>query len=467
MPRATEVIPLPWTFSVRKALAAWQREVPLLALTSGDDCGAHDRWSLLAPRTTSSHIRATDPSASTQLGRCLREGATFANPALAANGTRLPFAGGWIGFVGYECGALLEPRARAGGHGAHSGVDTDWPDAMFFEVPRALLYSHELRQWWEVGDPEATRVAQCVEAELAPVRDREESRRAWETARSGALESSWTASEFRAAVARATDLIRGGDIFQANVAQPFTANIEGCARAFAVDTLSRAAPRYGALLELDSTHTLLSLSPELFLEIDGATRRVLTRPMKGTRPTEAGEADLLASPKDAAELHMIVDLMRNDLGRVCAVGSVRVESDRTIERHPTVLQGVGEVSGTLSPEASLDQVFRAAFPPGSVTGAPKIRAMQVIEELEGEPRGPYCGAIGFASGCGTSMFSVGIRTAKLSRERGERWSIEYRAGCGIVAESDPDEELAESIAKTRILREALDAGNAVAQPALT
>jgi len=189
--------------------------------------------------------------------------------------------------------------------------------------------------------------------------------------------------------------------------------------------------------------------------------------MKGTRPTEAGEADLLASPKDAAELHMIVDLMRNDLGRVCAVGSVRVESDRTIERHPTVLQGVGEVSGTLSPEASLDQVFRAAFPPGSVTGAPKIRAMQVIEELEGEPRGPYCGAIGFASGCGTSMFSVGIRTAKLSRERGERWSIEYRAGCGIVAESDPDEELAESIAKTRILREALDAGNAVAQPALT
>src|SRR5262249_36764623 len=160
---------------------------------------------------------------------------------------------------------------------------------------------------------------------------------------------------------------------------------------------------------------VLSSSPELFLDLRG--RRIVTRPIKGTRPRGASAAEdaaardeLASSAKDAAELAMIVDLERNDLGRVCRYGSVQVEDGGSIETLPTVFHRVATVSGELRPECDAIDLLRATFPGGSITGAPKVRAMQIIDELEKSPRGPYCGAIGYIGFSGDMMLNLAIRT---------------------------------------------------------
>jgi anthranilate/para-aminobenzoate synthase component I len=183
--------------------------------------------------------------------------------------------------------------------------------------------------------------------------------------------------------------------------------------------------------------------------------------MKGTRPISGDPAELRASEKDRAELNMIVDLMRNDLGRVCEFGSLRVDAPREVESHgalqststPGILQGVATVSGTVRADQQLPGLLRAAFPPGSITGAPKVRAMQIISELEPLPRGPYCGCIGFLSDSGRAQFSVAIRTAVLTKAApSELWNVRYGIGAGIVADSDPGSEWRETLIKARIWR---------------
>jgi para-aminobenzoate synthetase component 1 len=221
---------------------------------------------------------------------------------------------------------------------------------------------------------------------------------------------------------------------------------------------------YGGYLELPDGRCLLSLSPELFLDVESGTRRVVTRPIKGTRPASVSEAELLASAKDAAELHMIVDLMRNDLGRICEFGSVQVPVARTIETHPTVHHGVGEVTGRLRDGVKLYELLRATFPGGSVTGAPKIRAMQIIDELEPVTRGPYCGAVGFVGGGDRIVLNIGIRTLVLTGQRPDgRWDrltgrLDYGVGGGIVADSDPRAEYRETVDKAEILKRTCAAG---------
>ena len=175
--------------------------------------------------------------------------------------------------------------------------------------------------------------------------------------------------------------------------------------------------------------------------------------MKGTSPEHENPETLLDSSKDAAELHMIVDLVRNDLGRVCDFGTMEVSSARDIEQHPTVWQCVGEVRGKLRNDVTMCDVLEATFPAGSVTGAPKIRAMQIIQELERTPRGPYCGAIGILGQ--SSMLNVAIRTAMFQGTNNPttfQGTLEYSTGCGIVAESTPESELEESEVKTHILQ---------------
>jgi anthranilate/para-aminobenzoate synthase component I len=195
---------------------------------------------------------------------------------------------------------------------------------------------------------------------------------------------------------------------------------------------------------------LISNSPELFLRVT-PDRRVITRPIKGTRPRLPGmEIELRDSLKDQAELNMIIDLERNDLGRVCEVGSVRVSEPRSIEAHPTVYHGVATVEGKLRPEVTFVDLLRATFPGGSITGAPKIRAMQIIEELEPVRRGPYCGAIGYVAPDGTMEFNVAIRTMIL-----KDGMVHVPVGGGIVADSDPREEYEETLVKSRAMLAAL------------
>jgi para-aminobenzoate synthetase component I len=264
---------------------------------------------------------------------------------------------------------------------------------------------------------------------------------------------------YLAAVRRVLDHIGAGDAFQVNLAQRLTGR-------WADDTLSlyrrlrRHSPApLGACLPAIG---LASVSPETFLEAAG--RRVRTRPVKGTRPRaadpdlDAAHADDLAtSAKDRAENVMVVDLERNDLGRVCETGSVRVPELCRLEPHPTVWHLVSTVEGRLREDVGWGSLLRATFPCGSITGAPKVAAMTIIEHLEQVRRGWYCGAVGFLSP-GRLELSVAIRTATLFPDG----TVDHGAGGGIVAESDPRAEHAESLDKGAAFLRALGAGTAVA-----
>lgn len=355
--------------------------------------------------------------------------------------------------LSYDLGRHLEPAA-----GAERGErrdDRDWPLAVVVDAPDALVLDHASGRWSLVGDPERLPFRpETIDDASEP----ESSSRLVH----GPLELLPDAAGFRAAVARCVELVHAGDLFQANIARRISATFDGSARDLAARALRASGAWFGAYLECGEGRCVVSMSPELFLELDPATRRIATRPIKGTAPASVDPQRLRASEKDAAELAMIVDLMRNDLGRVCRIGSIRVDEPRTIESHPTVHHAVAEVSGTLREDVTAADLLDATFPPGSVTGAPKVRAMQVIDELEPRRRGPYCGAIGLLADDGSLALNVAIRTIALSGRSDPREPdriagvLDYWSGCGVVADSHPDREWDESVAKAEVLMRALE-----------
>jgi para-aminobenzoate synthetase component 1 len=267
------------------------------------------------------------------------------------------------------------------------------------------------------------------------------------------LRSNFTRRQYQAAVARAIDYIRAGDVFQVNLSQRFTCGLPDHPHAIYQRLLERSPAWYGACLDYGD-YALICNSPELFLRVipqsDGS-RKVITRPIKGTRPRLPGaDVELRDSIKDQAELNMIVDLERNDLGRVCEIGTVKVTQPRVIEAHPTVYHGAATIEGTLRPDVTFVDLLRATFPGGSVTGAPKIRAMEIIEELEPTRRGPYCGAIGYLAADGSMQFNVAIRTMIVKDNQ-----VHMPVGGGIVADSDPAAEYEETLVKARAMFNAL------------
>jgi para-aminobenzoate synthetase component I len=264
------------------------------------------------------------------------------------------------------------------------------------------------------------------------------------------LTSDFTRGQFESAVRRALEYIRAGDVFQVNLAQRFVAGMKSHPAEIYQRLVRDSPAAYGAYLGYED-FAIISNSPELFLRVT-PDRRIVTRPIKGTRPMAAGmEAILRDSVKDQAELNMIVDLERNDLGRVCRVGSVEVVEPRRIEAHPTVYHGVATVRGELREDVSFVDLLRATFPGGSVTGAPKIRAMEIIDELEPVRRGPYCGAIGYLDGKGNIELSVAIRTMVAKGGR-----IYIPVGGGVVVDSDPAAEFEETLVKARAMFAAAD-----------
>jgi anthranilate/para-aminobenzoate synthase component I len=350
--------------------------------------------------------------------------------ALLASAAPEP-AGGWIGYLSYDLGRIIEPSIESSALARpHAAADRTWPLAVFhryrtiaeFERP----FEHAQHRGWTLGDLKSQ-----------PPRD------------------------YTSAVARALAYIRAGDIFQVNLAHRISAPFRGDPRAAFTALAAQAHPWHGAYLELPphkgERAALLSISPELFLEFDLRARTILTRPMKGTRPADASPDELYRSEKDRAELNMIIDLMRNDLGRVAELASVRVTAERTIERHSSgVLQATGAVAARLREGVRFSEILRAAFPPGSVTGTPKIRAMQIIDELEPVRRGPYCGAIAHIPDHGPARMSVAIRTACIQGRADSPASfatarLDYSVGAGIVAESDPESEWRETLLKASIL----------------
>jgi anthranilate/para-aminobenzoate synthase component I len=221
---------------------------------------------------------------------------------------------------------------------------------------------------------------------------------------------------FLASVRATLNYIRAGDIYQANITHTLRSTFSGSPLSLAAHLFTLANPAHGCITSFthDNTHhTLISCSPELFLAGNLHARTIITRPMKGTRPAHTDPSELDHSIKDQAELAMIIDLMRNDLGRVCDIGSIHVDSPRNIENHG-ILQATGTIRGTLREGTTLDALLRATFPGGSITGAPKIRAQQIIAQLESAPRGYYCGATGYLADNGTLELNIAIRTAHLT-----------------------------------------------------
>ncbi|MCL4691043.1 MAG: aminodeoxychorismate synthase component I [Candidatus Hydrogenedentes bacterium] len=266
----------------------------------------------------------------------------------------------------------------------------------------------------------------------------------------GAWEASLSRDAYVERVQRLRALIAAGDTYQVNFTFPLRATFQGSAHAW-FRALCNAQPTdHAAFLDL-GRHKIVSVSPELFFERDGLTLRV--RPMKGTasrgRFPEEDEAQaraLAASNKNRAENVMIVDLLRNDLGRIGETGSVCVERLFDVERYPTLWQMTSTIA--CEARASVPEIFAALFPSGSVTGAPKVRTMEIIREFEDGPRGVYCGTIGYWEPSGRAAFNVAIRTATVDTETG---TVEYPVGSGITWDSAPDGEFEECLAKAAVL----------------
>lgn len=278
----------------------------------------------------------------------------------------------------------------------------------------------------------------------------------------GVLRANFTRGSYQTAVEAVRQHILAGDVYQVNLSQRFAGTWHGCPRELYRRLRRRNPAPFGALIETGQAH-ILSSSPERFLRRTGS--EVETRPIKGTRKRTGDAlrdavavADLLSAPKDAAELAMIIDLQRNDLGRVCVPGSIAVDSPGHLESYATVFHRVGVVSGRLaaSPQRAglcgAEALLRASFPGGSITGAPKIRAMAIIEGLEGVRRGVFTGAIGWIGFHGDLDLNIAIRTVVV-----ESGGAHFHVGGGIVLDSDPATEYEETLAKGAALAEALGA----------
>ncbi len=264
-------------------------------------------------------------------------------------------------------------------------------------------------------------------------------------------------ADYDAAVARVLDYIAAGDVYQVNLTFPLEARLEAGTPLGLYGALRRTgAVGHGALVDLGVGPVIVSRSPELFFRVE-AGGRIVARPMKGTAPRDPdpvqdarNAAELQASAKDRAENLMIVDLLRNDIARLARVGSVKVPALYEMERYSTVHQMTSTVVGQLAGAAGLGDLMRALFPCGSVTGAPKIRAMEVIREVEPHPRGVYCGAIGWMAPDGRADFSVAIRTLSI---RGKR--VVMNVGGGVVIDSTAAGEWEEALWKARFVKAAV------------
>lgn len=373
-----------------------------------------------------------------------------------------PLPIGWVGYLGFESADQLEDLPQApSDHWQFTPVRMGLYD-------RAVMLDSQRRRAWLVLDPTLS-----AEFDLQPVSAEQDIER-WEAvakSSSGskpdvqplvAFES--TPAEHIQRVRQALDYIAAGDIYQVNICQRLKLSGVGDPL-HTFKALQQLNPAPYAGLVAWSDQAVVSASPELLLSYDGL--RLLTQPIKGTRPRhhdatldEAAIADLMHSEKDLAELNMIVDLHRNDLGRVAKKGTLRVQNPRRLETHPAVFHTVADIEAQLDPQFEPLDALRAMFPAGSIVGVPKIRALEIIRELEPVPRGAATGAVGVLGTDGRMSFNVAIRTLQQRQDKAV-----LTVGGGIVADSDPQAEYLETLDKARGLLLALRArGDALTMP---
>jgi len=373
----------------------------------------------------------------------------------------LPFLGGAVGYLAYDLGFTLEKKLK---NRPKPGLAM--PDCTFGFYNTAIIIDHfkQLLSIFSAGFPERDyhlAKALCefnfkkIYKLLCGVNSFRASNKKDKPKLSRTeLKSNFTKEDYILAIKKAKDYIRKGDIYQVNLSQEFHAKTD--LPDFEIyKRLRKISPSYFSSYLDCGDFQILSSSPESFLRLEGNT--VTTRPMKGTRPRSKNKLDdlrfkqeLLESAKDKAELIMIVDLERNDLGRVCSYDSIGVSQLRQLEEYSTVFQTTATVCGRLHKNKDRIDLIRACFPGGSITGCPKIRAMEIIEELEPSRRSIYTGCLGYLSFSGTMDLNILIRTI-LKKED----NLYFSVGGGIVADSKPDDEYQETLVKAKALMQAI------------
>jgi len=370
-----------------------------------------------------------------------------------------PFQGGIAGVFGYGLGEYLEKLPRS------VVDDLAFPDLMVGCYDLVIAFDHQTSRSWlfSSGFPELNEEKRLSHAkarmeyaknllelpsQLAPV--------CKATVSDDAIHSPFTKASYEQMVKKVIEYIRAGDIFEANVSQCFSCELPQGLSPFDLYRRLREnnpAP-FAAYMQVGEC-VIASASPERFLQLDAA--RVETRPIKGTRPRHANPQqdaanakELHDSEKDWAENVMIVDLMRNDLSRVCLPHSIEVTQLCAVESFATVHHLVSVVKGQLSAELNAIDLLKATFPGGSITGAPKIRAMEIIAECEPTVRGPYCGSIGYLGFNGCTDLSITIRTFAMKGSK-----LTFQTGGAVTIDSDPHDEYEETLAKAKALRRTL------------
>ncbi len=382
-------------------------------------------------------------------------------PSVGDAGAEVPFTGGWVVFLGYELAQEIEPRLRLP---ALPASELPWR-ALALRTPCALVHVHATGRVLAVAEADCVGELDRLEREAGGAQD---------GAAHGTLAppasplpalriSEEDPERHLGRVRRTQEYIRAGDIYQANLSRPWriepqpgARGLDGSHAAEIYARLSAANPAPFAALMQWGGIAVLSSSPERLIRVSRG--EVETRPIAGTRPrtrrpgVDAAEAAaLVAHPKERAEHIMLIDLERNDLGRVCEPGTVRVDELMVTETYAHVHHIVSNVRGRLRPEVTPIGALRAVFPGGTITGCPKFRCMQIIAELEGEGRGAYTGSLGYLSRDGAMDLNILIRSLTLFDG-----GITFRAGGGIVADSVPERELEETRAKARGLLAAFD-----------
>ncbi len=375
--------------------------------------------------------------------------------------TGIPFLGGAVGYISYDTGFLLEEKLRR-----QNPDDMGIPDCFFGFYNTAVIIDNlkKILHIFASGFPEKNYLQgkllsegnfkKIIRLVSNPARKRETAKEISRRAGDLKLHSNFTKEKYMSAVKKAKEYIRRGDIYQVNLSQRFHARTDLPASEI-YERLRKINPSCFSAYFDAGDFQILSSSPERFLQLHGDT--VTTRPMKGTRPRSENRAEdkrlkdeLLKSQKDKAELTMIVDLERNDLGRVCSYGSIKVKALRELEEYNTVYQTTATVEGRLYDDKDRISLLRACFPGGSITGCPKIRAMEIIEELESTRRNVYTGCLGYLSFSGDMDFNILIRTILKKKN-----DLYFGAGGGIVIDSHPEDEYKETLVKARGILKAI------------
>jgi para-aminobenzoate synthetase component 1 len=416
-----------------------------ILLDSGRPRAERGRFDLLSAWPLQ-QLEPTDNETGDAFFQRLRQSLQTLGDAEAPEGIELPFVGGLLGYLSYDFGARLERLPSA------AISDLELPQARFGLYGWALISDHHRQASYLVFHPSLSeRDRSGVIARF----DNEEQPEQAAFALTAPFGAELEKDSYRSAVQRIQQYIQAGDCYQVNFAQRFRAPCRGDAwQAFRL--LREACPTpFSGFMAFGET-AIISLSPERFMRVsEGA---VETRPIKGTRPRKAeAESDqaeaqaLLCSPKDRAENLMIVDLLRNDLGRTCEIGSVQVPELFSLETYPNVHHLVSSVTGRLAAGKDALDLLTGSFPGGSITGAPKIRGMQIIDELEATRRSIYCGSMLYLDVRGEMDSSIAIRTLLISDGQAYCW-----AGGGIVADSDWQAEYQETMDKVTVLLKTLE-----------